>query len=84
MGASGSLVFKALGYKQEGHGFETQWGEILNLPNPSGLTRPSGFIQPLSEISTGNIKKKKIFWGVEWCWQPYHHLWAIVLESSDG
>jgi hypothetical protein len=36
-------VAKALGYKPEGHGFETRWGEILNLP--------------LTEMSTGNIKK---------------------------
>jgi hypothetical protein len=28
----------------------------LNLPNPSGRTRPWGFTQPLSEMSTRNIK----------------------------
>jgi hypothetical protein len=38
----GSLVLKALGYKPEGRGFETRWGEILNLRNPSGRTRPWG------------------------------------------
>jgi hypothetical protein len=33
-----SLVVKALGYKPEGHRFETRWGEILNLPNvPAAL-----------------------------------------------
>jgi hypothetical protein len=52
-----SLVVKALGYKPEGRGFETQWGEILNLPNPFGRTRPWEFTQPLTEMSTGNIKK---------------------------
>jgi hypothetical protein len=36
----GSLVVKALSYKPEGRGFESQWGEILNLPNPSGCTKP--------------------------------------------
>jgi hypothetical protein len=35
---------KALGYKQEGHGFETRCGEILNLRNPSGRTRPWGLL----------------------------------------
>jgi hypothetical protein len=34
------IVVKALGYKLEGRRFETRWGEILNLPNPSGHTRP--------------------------------------------
>jgi hypothetical protein len=41
--ARGSLVVKALGYKQEGRGFESQC-EILNLPNPSGRTRPWGLL----------------------------------------
>jgi hypothetical protein len=59
-------VFKALGYKLEDRGFETRWGEILNLPNPSGRTRPLGSTQPLPEMSTGNIKrKKKCFWEVK-------------------
>jgi hypothetical protein len=31
------IAFTFLTYKQEGHWFEAQWGEILNLPNPSGL-----------------------------------------------
>jgi hypothetical protein len=33
---------KTLGYKPEGRGFETRYDEILNLPNPSGRTRPWG------------------------------------------
>jgi hypothetical protein len=44
LGAGGTLVVKALGYKPEGHGFESRWGEILNLPNPSGHTRPWGLL----------------------------------------
>jgi hypothetical protein len=40
VGARGSLVVKALGYKPEGRGFETRLDEIFNLPNPSGRTRP--------------------------------------------
>jgi hypothetical protein len=37
MGASGSLVIKALGYKSESRGFETQWAEIyLILPAALG------------------------------------------------
>jgi hypothetical protein len=42
--ARGSLVVKALSYKSKGLGFETQWGEILNLPDPSGRTRPWGLL----------------------------------------
>jgi hypothetical protein len=34
----------SLGYKPEGRGFETRWGEILNLYNPSDLTRPRGLL----------------------------------------
>jgi hypothetical protein len=40
------LVVKALGYKPEGNGSETQWGEILNVPNPSGRTWPWGLLSP--------------------------------------
>jgi hypothetical protein len=42
--ARGSLVVKALGYKLEGCGLETQSGEILNLPNPSGRIWPWGLL----------------------------------------
>jgi hypothetical protein len=38
--ARGSVVVKALCYKPEGRGFDTRWGEFLNLPNPSGRTSP--------------------------------------------
>jgi hypothetical protein len=37
LGPRGSLMVKALGYKLE--------GEILNLPNPSGRTRPRGLLR---------------------------------------
>jgi hypothetical protein len=30
-----SVVVKALCYKPEGRGFDTRWGEFLNLHNPS-------------------------------------------------
>jgi hypothetical protein len=33
-------MVKVLGYKPEGRGFETGWGEILNLPNPSASLGP--------------------------------------------
>jgi hypothetical protein len=36
----GSLVVNILDYKPEGREFETRWGEISNLPNPSGRARP--------------------------------------------
>jgi hypothetical protein len=42
--ARGSVVVKALCYKPEGHGFDTRAGEFLNLPNPSGRTRPWGLL----------------------------------------
>jgi hypothetical protein len=38
--ARGSVVVKAPCCKQEGHGFETRWFYVFNLPNPSGRTRP--------------------------------------------
>jgi hypothetical protein len=41
-GARSSLVVKMLGYKPESRRFQTQRGEILNLPDPSGRTRPWG------------------------------------------
>jgi hypothetical protein len=40
----GTLVVKAVDYKQEGRGFEIRWGEILNVPNPYGRTRPWGLL----------------------------------------
>jgi hypothetical protein len=59
-GARSSVVVKALGYKPEGLGFETRWGEILNLPNPSGLTRPWGSLSLLTEMIIANIKKNNV------------------------
>jgi hypothetical protein len=56
VGARGSVVVKALSYKPEGRGFHSRWGEFLNLPNPSGRTRPWGFTQPLTEMSIRGIK----------------------------
>jgi hypothetical protein len=43
-GACSSLVVKALDYKPEGRGLETRWGEILNVPNPSGHSRLWGLL----------------------------------------
>jgi hypothetical protein len=42
--AHGSVVVKALRYKPEGHGFDSQWCDFFNLPNPSGYTRPWGLL----------------------------------------
>jgi hypothetical protein len=39
-GARGSVVVKALYYKPDDRGFQTRWGVLLDLPNPSGSTRP--------------------------------------------
>jgi hypothetical protein len=44
IGARGSVVVKALCYKLEGRGFDSRWGEFLNLPNTSGRTRPWGLL----------------------------------------
>jgi hypothetical protein len=44
-GVLASIEVKALGYKPEGSGIETRWGEyFLNLPNLSGRTRPWGLL----------------------------------------
>jgi hypothetical protein len=43
-GARCSVVVKALCYKPEGRGFDFRLGEFLNLPNPSGSTRPWGLL----------------------------------------
>jgi hypothetical protein len=42
--ARGSVVVMALCYNPEGSGFDSRWGEFLNLPNPSGRTRPWGLL----------------------------------------
>jgi hypothetical protein len=41
--AGRSALVKTLCYKPEGRGFDSRWGEFLNLPSPSGRTRPWGF-----------------------------------------
>jgi hypothetical protein len=58
-GQHSNIVDKALCYKLEGRGFDTRWGEFLNLPNPSGRTGP-GVSQPLTEMSTRIINIKMI------------------------
>jgi hypothetical protein len=49
-------VVKALCYKPEGRWFDTQWGDFLNLPNPSGRTRPWGLLSLKTEMNTRNVK----------------------------
>jgi hypothetical protein len=44
MGAHGSVVVKGIYYKPEGRGFDTWWGDFLNLPNPSGRNRLWGLL----------------------------------------
>jgi hypothetical protein len=36
-GPRSSVMVKVKCYKPEGRGFDTRWGEFLNLPNPSAL-----------------------------------------------
>jgi hypothetical protein len=43
-GARGSVVVKALFYKPDGRWFDTRWKWFLNLPNPSGSTKPWGLL----------------------------------------
>jgi hypothetical protein len=62
IGARGSLVVKALGYKPEGRVFESRWGEIFNLRNPSGRTRPWGLLN-LQQKWVLEALKKKMFLG---------------------
>jgi hypothetical protein len=50
-------MVKALGYKPEGRGFETRWGYILNLPDPSGRTRPSGLLSLYQNWVHETLKK---------------------------
>jgi hypothetical protein len=57
-GVRGSIVVKALCYKPEGRGFDSRWGEFLNLLNPSGRIRP--WPRPLTEMSTRNIKNNNV------------------------
>jgi hypothetical protein len=54
-------VVKALCYKPEGHGFETQTGEgnFFNLPTLSGRITALESTQPLTEMSTRNLPRDK-------------------------
>jgi hypothetical protein len=48
----------------EGRGIASPWGGFFsNLPNPSGRTMALESIQPLTEMSTRNLKKET--WGVK-------------------
>jgi hypothetical protein len=50
VGARSNIVVKALCYKPEGRGFDTRWGEFLNLPNPSGRTEPWGLLSLIQKL----------------------------------
>jgi hypothetical protein len=56
----GSLVVKALGYKPKSCGFETRWGEILNLRNSSGHTRPWGLLSHQQTQVSETLKKNNV------------------------
>jgi hypothetical protein len=56
-------VVEALCYKPEGRGIASRWGGFLsNWPNSSGRIMALGSTQPLTEMSTRNLKKKET-WG---------------------
>jgi hypothetical protein len=60
-GARGSVVVEALCYKPEGRGIASRWGGFFsNLPNPTGRTMALGSTQPLTEMSTRNLKKRSL------------------------
>jgi hypothetical protein len=65
MGARGSVVVEALCYKPEGRGIASWWGGIfqiyLILPTALWRTMALGSTQPLTEMSTRNLKKET--WG---------------------
>jgi hypothetical protein len=60
VGARGCVVVEDLCYKPESHGLCSDEVDS-NLPNPSGCTVAMGFTQPLTEMSTRNLKKET--WG---------------------
>jgi hypothetical protein len=57
LGAGGSIVVETLYYEPEDRRFETQWGEMLNLPTPSGRTRP-GDLLSLQQKRVSEVGKK--------------------------
>jgi hypothetical protein len=60
----GSVVVKALCCKPEGRGLSPDEVDYLNLPNSSGRTIGLELTQPLTELSTRNLKNKET-WGVK-------------------
>jgi hypothetical protein len=60
IGSRGSLVIKALDYETEGRGFETRWGEFLNLPNPYGRIRPWGLLSLYQKWVQETLKKNHV------------------------
>jgi hypothetical protein len=48
-------LVEALCYMPEGRGFESRWGELFNLPNPSSRTMALGWTRPPTEMSTRNL-----------------------------
>jgi hypothetical protein len=57
-GPRGSVVVEALCCKPEVAGSRPDEVEFSNLPNPSGSTMALGSTQPLTEMSTRNLKNK--------------------------
>jgi hypothetical protein len=56
MGARDSVVVKALCYKPESCGFEIRWSEIFQFIYPFLPHQALGFTQPVTEMSSRNIK----------------------------
>jgi hypothetical protein len=61
IGGARSVVVEALCYKPEGRGIASRRGEFFsNLPKPSGRTIALGSTQPLTEMSTRNLKIRNL------------------------
>jgi hypothetical protein len=66
-------LVEALCYEPESRGVESRLGGFFfNLPNPSGRTMALGSTQPLTEMSTRNLR-----WGKGWPARKAYSLTAI-------
>jgi hypothetical protein len=64
----------------EGRGFESRWSDFFfNLPNPSSRTMALGSTQPLTEMSTRNLRG--VVMGDRRVRLTSRHLWADYLEK---
>jgi hypothetical protein len=53
-----AVQFGAFRITRRYNSFASRWGGVFNLPNPSSRTMALGSTQPLTEMSTRNLKKE--------------------------